>query len=205
MLHLIYSTSVHYAYVFYSIPLYLLTLWARVRGLCHLFLLFLHPCSVCLCEIWVVHESPAKAKMGSKNFFPLFVSFSLYCNVVVLVLVASLSFLSGSLATFGLGCFSLLVSKSAPLPSSSLCVLIGPGLPLPTDAAPPTTAQCIRPAAPRDCPRASLSLFPRSSSPVRWGRGEGVEDDCNEKPLGLSGRREMNTVLLECGWLTATK
>lgn len=54
--------------------------------------------------------------------------------------------------------------------SSSLCVLTGPGPPLPTDAAPPTTAQCIWPAAPRDCPRTSLSLFPHSSSLVRRGR-----------------------------------
>lgn len=81
--------------------------------------------------------------------------FSLYCNVVVLVLCIRL-FLS--CLPLGLGCLSLLVSKSW---------LIGPGLPLPMDVAPPTTVQCIRPAAPRDCPRTSLSLFPRSSSLVR--------------------------------------
>lgn len=54
--------------------------------------------------------------------------------------------------------------------SLSFFLLIGPGLPLPTDAAPPTTAQCIRSAAPRDCPRTSQSLFPHSSSLVRRGR-----------------------------------
>ena len=59
-----------------------------------------------------------------------------------------------------------------PLVFLSLCVLIGPGLLLPMDAAPPTTAQCIQPAAPRDCPRTSLSLFPLSSSLVRRGREE---------------------------------
>lgn len=55
-----------------------------------------------------------------------------------------------------------------------VCVLIGPGLPLPMDVAPPTTAPCIQPAAPRDCPRISLSLFPHSSSLVRRGRRKTV-------------------------------
>lgn len=58
--------------------------------------------------------------------------------------------------------------------SLSFCVLIDPGHPLPMDVAPPTTAQCIQPAAPRDCPRTSLSLFPHSSSLVRRGR-EGAQ------------------------------
>lgn len=81
------------------------------------------------------------------------------------------SFLS-CLATFILGLYSLFVLKLAT--SLPLHVLIGPGLPLPspTDAAQPTTAQCTLPAAPRDWPRTSLSLFPHSSSLVRRGRDE---------------------------------
>lgn len=57
------------------------------------------------------------------------------------------SFLS-CLATFILGLASLSVLKLAT--SRPLHVLTGPGLPSPTDAAPPTTALCILPAAPRD-------------------------------------------------------
>lgn len=57
------------------------------------------------------------------------------------------SFLS-CLATFILGLYSLFVLK--PATSLPLHVLTGPGLPSPTDAAQPTTAQCILPAAPRD-------------------------------------------------------
>lgn len=124
-----------------------------------------------------MHESPAKAKMGSQNFFSLFVSFFtvLQCCGLGSCCVSFFPvWLSGYIR---IGMFLTACVQIGPLPSSSLCVLIGPGLPLPTDAAPPTTAQCIRPAAPRDCPRTSLSLFPRSSSPVRWGREEGVEDD----------------------------
>lgn len=48
---------------------------------------------------------------GSKNLYSFLSPFSLCCNVVVLVLVCVSFF---SLATFGLGRFSLLVSKSAP-------------------------------------------------------------------------------------------
>lgn len=63
-------------------------------------------------------------------------------------LVCIFSFLSGFLATFALGLNSLFVLKLAA--SLPLHVLTHPGLPSLTDAAPPTTAQCIRPAAPRD-------------------------------------------------------
>lgn len=66
-----------------------------------------------------------EAKRGRKNkLIFLFVSFfSLYCNVVVLVLVCVSFFLSGSLATFGLGRFSLLVSKSVLCLPLSACWL----------------------------------------------------------------------------------
>lgn len=101
-------------------------------------------------------------------FLVFFVSFFTPCCVVVLVVVCISFFLPGSLATFGLGRFGLLVSKLVH--RHSLSVLTDPGLPLPMDAAPPTTVQCIRSAAPRDCPRTSLSLFPHSSSLVRRGR-----------------------------------
>lgn len=68
-----------------------------------------------------------------------------YCSGVVLDVVCIFSFLS---ATFILGLDSLFVLKLAT--SLPLHVLTGPGLPSPTDAAQPTTAQCILPAAPRD-------------------------------------------------------
>lgn len=68
-------------------------------------------CCACLCEteIWAMHEFTAEAKTGSKNLFSFVSPFSLYCNVVVLVLCIRL-FLS--CLPLGLGCLSLLVSKS---------------------------------------------------------------------------------------------
>lgn len=106
--------------------------------------------------------------LGVKTSFPFLSPFRFYCNVVVLVLVCVSFFppicVSGYVRN---GTFLAACVQIGSLSSFSLCVLIGPGLPLPTDAAPPTTAQCILPATPRDCPRTSLSLYPRSSSLVR--------------------------------------
>lgn len=88
---------------------------------------------------------------------------------MVLVLV----FVSFSLPGYiWIGTFLAACVQIGPLVFLSLCVLIGPGLPLPTDAAPPTTAPCIQRATPRDCLRTSLSLFPLSSLLVRRGREE---------------------------------
>lgn len=99
-------------------------------GLCHLFLFCLHPCCVCLCETetfsWELCMSFLLGQReGVKTLFsPFFWSpVSLYCNVVVLVLVCVSFFLSGSLAAFGLGRFSLLVSKSVPCLPLSACWL----------------------------------------------------------------------------------
>lgn len=116
-----------------------------------------------------MHEFPAEAKTGSKNFFSLlspFFTLLQCCAVGSCVRLFLPLWRSGyiRIRTFLTACVQI-----GPL-SSSVCVLIGPGPPLPTDAAPPTTAPCIRPAAPRDCPRTSLSLFPPSSSLVRRGR-----------------------------------
>lgn len=63
--------------------------------------------------------------LGVKTSFPFLSPFWFYCNVVVLVLVC-VSFFPPSVspATFGMGHFSLLVSKSAPcLHSLSACWL----------------------------------------------------------------------------------
>lgn len=138
---------------------------------------------VLLSHDFKLNNSAESGSFNKKTQQPLFavlflfcLPFSLYCNVVLCWFLCAP--LSSFLPTFGFGRFSPLVSISAPrLPLSlflclslSLTLLIGPGLPLPTDAAPPTTAQCIRSAAPRGCPRTSQSLFPHSSSLVRRGR-----------------------------------
>lgn len=102
--------------------------------------------------------------------FPFLSPFSLYCNVLVLVVVWLSFFLSWLSDYIRIGTFLTACVQNRSSVFLSLCVLIGPGLPLPTDAAPPTTAQCIWPAAPRDCPRTSLSLFPHSSLLVRRAR-----------------------------------
>lgn len=124
MMHLILQNIMH---MFSTQFLLNCTLCEPVSGPCRLFLLCLHPCSVCSCEIWVVHESPRWGKDGGvKTSFPYLSPFSLYCNVVVLVLVASLSFLSGSLATFGLGRFLTACVQIGPPPvflSLSACWL----------------------------------------------------------------------------------
>lgn len=105
--------------------------------------------------------------------FPFLSPFSLYCNVVLLVVVYVSFFLSWLsdyiwIGTFFATCVQIRRTSS----SLSLCVLIGPGLPLPMDVAPPTTVRCIRPAAPRDCPRTSQCLSPHSSLLVRRARKE---------------------------------
>lgn len=70
-----------------------------------------------------MHELPTEAKTGSK-YIIMFLFGLLFHSTAMLwcwFLFASLSFLSGSLATFGLERFSLLVSKSAPHPPLSAC------------------------------------------------------------------------------------
>lgn len=128
---------------------------------CHSFShMFASPLCTCLREtnIWAMH--------GVRTS-PFFVSFSHYIAMLCCwVFCASLSPLWRH---FGSGRLSLLTSQTVPCPPPPppLRVLPGPGLPSRTDAARPTTAQCIRPAAPRDCPRTSLSQSPPSSSLVR--------------------------------------
>lgn len=110
-----------------------------------------------------------KEREKKQTYFPfclLFFTLLQCCGVGSCVRLFLPLWLSGYIR---IGTFLIACVQIGPL-SSSLRVLIDPGLPLPTDAAPPTTAQCIRPAAPRDCPRTSLSLFPHSSSLVRRGR-----------------------------------
>ena len=163
----------------------------------------------CACIAFCFHMAlngiTAAKRARVKN--PLFCSFPLclFCHSVAMVscwLLLCISFLPLSGYHSDRDRFSLLVFKIAP-PCSflSLYVLIGPGLPLPTDAAPPTTAQCILPAAPRDCPRTSLSLFPHSSLLVRKARGG---NRCRRQRGSLKRnrcclRRKVNFFLLESG------
>lgn len=134
--------------------------------------LHLHLCCACLCETELysreLHDFPVRQSRGVKTsfIFPFCLLFHFTAMLWCWFLCASLS---SSLATFWTRTFLTACVHIGPL-SSSVCVLIGPGLPLPTDAAPPTTAQCIRPAAHNGCPRTSLSLFPHSSSLVRRDR-----------------------------------
>lgn len=122
---------------------------------------FLHPCRALPCEtpgsdLCMSFYRRGQRRSRRASSFPLCLlshSIAMLCGVGPLY--SSLSFLSAS--RIGMSFHCLCPTRA----------LIGPGLPLPTDAAPPTTAQCIRPAAPRDSPRTSLSLFPRSSSLVR--------------------------------------
>lgn len=113
----------------------------------------------------------------------------LQCCVVLVLCTRLFFFLSAS----GIGMF---YHRLCPTRT-----LIGPGLPSPTDAAPPTTAQCIRPAAPRDCPRTSLSLFPRSSSLVRRQGTQRERGKKTKQSKTLSYiQKEVNSVVSFTGW-----
>lgn len=150
---------------------------------------YLHPCRALPCEtpgsdLCMSFTTEAGGGVDGPPLLCVSSLTQLQCCVLLVLCYSSLSFLSAS--RIGMSFHCLCPTRA----------LIGPGLPLPTDAAPPTTAQCIQPAAPRDSPRTSLSLFPRSSSLVRrQGRQR-------ENSVGFF--YGMNLHLSECLCLTAT-
>lgn len=147
----------HYAVCNYALPFYIFTKLATIQGP------FAPAHSVWIAVVYVYMRLRyelcmsllLRQRQGVKTSFPLCLLFHsiamLWCWFFVYV-----SFFPVCLSDWDV--YHCLCPNRA---------LIGPGLPLPMDVAPPTTVQCIQPAAPRDCPRTSLSLFPRSSSLVR--------------------------------------